>query len=109
MKKLNPKCIYTDQQICLSSTGYFTPCCWFDNPSNRTEIWIRNFFRKDLHIDNNENIEDIFSSKEWQSFWKMLKKNPENAPPTCKRMCSDSVITEKLLENTDDTNIRIRH
>ena len=30
-----PKCIYSEQEPCLSSEGFFTPCCWFDDEALR--------------------------------------------------------------------------
>ena len=106
---LDPKCINSEQQICLSSQGYFTPCCWFDDNLKRTEVWVRNFFEEHLHINNNNDIEDIFNSKEWTEFYDMIVNSPNSAPRTCWEMCGSNLITEKLLDTNDSIEVRIRH
>jgi len=79
--KLCPRCIYEDQEITLSSEGYFTPCCWIDDELYRNQPRVNDFFKEHLHIENNSNIQDIFDSKEWSEFWDILLNRPEDAPP----------------------------
>ena len=111
---INPKCINEYQQICLSSSGYFTPCCWFDDELYRDQPWVKTLFREHLKIENNESLEDIFNSKEWTELFDMLINNPKDAPPICKKMCGSELITEKQLEskplgNDSKIDIRIRN
>ena len=110
---LNPRCINTDQQICLSARGFLTPCCWFDD-NLKNEPWLNNFFLDHLNIANNENVEDIFNSKEWTDFFHMIKYNPADAPPTCKRMCGGGIVIDKDLfrekkAGESSVTVRIRH
>ena len=58
-----------------------------------------------MNIENNENIEDIFESKEWGDFWEMLINNPHNAPPVCYEYCASQkgdkekyIKTEKISD-----------
>lgn len=111
---LRPKCIYTEQEPCLSSEGFFTPCCWFDDEENKKEKGVDTFFFEHLNFQNFENVEDIFKSKEWVSFFTMLKENPEDAPGICKKMCGSSLITKQILDESklsDGTKVAtiIRH
>ena len=86
--KLCPRCIFKNQEINLSSEGYFTPCCWLDDELYRNQPYVSNFFKTHLSIDNNENVQDIFDSNEWQEFWNILLYQPESAPPVCYEYCA---------------------
>ena len=57
-------------------------------------------FKEHLKLENNENVEDIFKSKEWTDFYNMLKNKPEQAPPVCKKFCGSDW-------NKDSKKIRI--
>jgi hypothetical protein len=112
--KIYPKCIYSGQQICLSSSGYFTPCCWFDDELYRKQPWVNTIFREHLKIENNETLDDIFNSKEWTNLFNMLINNSQDAPAVCKKMCGSKLITEKKLNQKQlgDNNkmeVRIRN
>ena len=102
-RKLNPQCLYErgihDQQICLNSAGYFTPCCWFDAEDALTEDYrIAGFFDPSLNIKNHKNVENIIEGKYWQDFFRLLKNNPKNAPKRCWLMCGSEKITDKRVE-----------
>lgn len=104
-----PRCIYEEQEITLSSEGFFTPCCWLDDELYRVQPWINNFFQTHLNIENNENIEDIFESKEWKDFWHMLLNNPENAPPVCYEYCASRKGDQEKKGMTETYNVIRKH
>ena len=107
---LKPRCIYDDQQITLSSEGFFTPCCWLDDELYRVQPWVDTFFQSHLNIENNENIEDIFESKEWKDFWEMLINNPDNAPPVCYEYCASSKgDSERSINRDENFLVERRH
>lgn len=87
--ELVPRCIFSDQDMTLSSEGFFTPCCWLDDELYRNQPYVNDFFQPYLKIENNENIEKIFNSKVWMRFWKILLNNPEKAPPVCWEYCAN--------------------
>ena len=87
MSKFCPKCIYKNQDITLSCNGFFAPCCWVDDEHYRDQDWIKTLFKEKLNIKNNDNVEDIFKSKEWTDFYDMLENKPEQAPLVCKEYC----------------------
>ena len=97
--KLYPRCINLSQQPTLSATGYIVPCCWADSPAFEG---MESLVQPHLHINNVNDVEDIISSKEWDTFFDDLINNPDNAPPVCKQHC----CTNKSLKNrtTDETN-----
>jgi len=107
---LKPRCIYNDdQEITLSSEGFFTPCCWLDDELYRVQPWVDTFFQPHLNIENNENIEDIFESKEWEDFWEMLINNPDNAPPVCYEYCASSKGDKESIIENEDFRIERKH
>lgn len=103
-KTLLPKCIFRNQELTLSSMGYFTPCCWVDDELYRNQPWVKTLFKEHLKLQNNKKVEDIFKSKEWTDFYKMLMHNPENAPPVCYKFCSKNVITNKTKKTEFNKN-----
>lgn len=107
--KLCPRCIYENQEITLSSEGYFTPCCWLDDELYRNQSRVNDFFNENLHIENNENIQDIFDSKEWTEFWDMLLNRPEEAPPVCYEYCASPKGDKETLEKEGNIEVRRKH
>jgi hypothetical protein len=108
--KLCPRCIYDDQHITLSSEGYFTPCCWLDDELYRNQPYINDFFKPYLNIENNEDIQNIFDSKEWTKFWEILLNRPEDAPPVCYEYCASKKGDKEILEEKiDDVVIKRTH
>lgn len=99
LSNFKPRCIYENQEITLSSEGYFTPCCWTDDELYNQQPWINSFFLPHLHIDNNDTVEQIFNSKEWRRFFKMLLKNPNNAPPVCFEYCASAKGDHEILKS----------
>jgi hypothetical protein len=104
-KELVPKCLNTEEEICLNAAGYFTPCCWFDTEEAPAEHpLIAGFFNPDLNIDKHENLENIIEGAHWQKFIVILKNEPQDAPKRCWDHCSADRITTKHLPND---NLRI--
>tara|TARA_B110000908_G_C9945361_1_gene310102 strand:+ start:271 stop:564 length:294 start_codon:yes stop_codon:yes gene_type:complete len=92
--KIEPKClsIHRTKQLMFSSYGYFLPCCECDTTVGKDEFTDRGFFNEEFHISNLNNPEDIkevLNSNDWQSFYKGLIDDPENAPTVCKEFCKE--------------------
>ena len=62
-----------------------------------------------MHIENNENIQDIFDSKEWTEFWDMLLNRPEEAPPVCYEYCASPKGDKETLEKEGNIEVRRKH
>ena len=107
--KLCPRCIYEDQEITLSSEGFFTPCCWLDDELYRVQPYVTDFFNENLNIENNSNIQDIFDSDEWKNFWDILLNSPEEAPPVCYEYCASSQGDKEILEKDGDIEVIRKH
>jgi len=106
---LCPRCIFEEQQLVLSSEGYFAPCCWLDDELYRSQPYVNNFFEEHLNIENNDNIQDIFDSKEWKNFWDILLNHPEDAPPVCYEYCASPQGDKEILSSSKTTQTIRRH
>jgi|TARA_E500000318_G_scaffold68596_2_gene63423 hypothetical protein len=80
--QLDPKCLKEDAQLGHSAEGYILPCCMSDHGA------IPQLWKEHLKIENVDSIDQILNSKEWISFFEMLKNNPNKSPHICKRFCS---------------------
>ena len=100
-RELVPKCLNTQEEICLNAAGYFIPCCWFDaEDARKTDPLIEGFFDPSLNIDNHDDPATIIEGEYWNKFITILKTEPQHAPKACWRLCSGK-ITDKLITNTD--------
>jgi hypothetical protein len=91
--KLHPECLgkalnkkYV-RGIAYTSEGYLLPCCWLDIPRLKPELERFGLFNEKLRLENNNSVEDIIESDEWQSFMEVVLNDPENAVSQCKRKC----------------------
>lgn len=107
--ELVPRCIFDDQEITLSSEGYFTPCCWLDDELYRSQPYVNNFFQPHLNIENHENIQDIFDSKVWKRFWNILLQRPDKAPPVCWEYCANPKGDSETIETGMNYKVVKRH
>jgi len=100
-RELVPKCLNTQESVCLNAAGYFTPCCWFDADGNRKDTpLIEGFFDPSLNIDNHDDPATIIEGEHWNKFMTILKTEPQRAPKLCWHICSGK-ITNKFIKNTD--------
>lgn len=107
--QLCPRCIFDDQDLTLSSEGYFTPCCWLDDELYRSQPYVNDFFKPHLNIENHENIQDIFDSDEWSEFWNILLNKPQEAPPVCWEYCASKIGDKEIVESGDGFQIVRKH
>ena len=82
---ITPKCISGENCIAYSSTGYLLPCCWADQMDRRLEF--SQLLLDKFKLENVSSVDDIIRSDEWQSFYKGLLEDPDNAPTVCKNYC----------------------
>ena len=61
------------------------------------------FHLKDEHLalKNNDKLEDIFGSKEWEHFFDSLLNNPSCTPKQCQYKCGNR---EKIIIKYEQTN-----
>ena len=66
------------------------PCCWLDDSKNDYDIEER-FKLKATHlaVENNDKLEDIYGSKEWEHFFDTLVNNPSCAMKQCQYKCGN--------------------
>ena len=87
--KIQPKC-WPNSKIpmgpAMTSFGWIAPCCWLLS-SHDINNNVHDLFNENLKITNVNSLDDIFESKQWKEFHRMLEEEPENMCQTCKVMC----------------------
>ena len=82
--KLYPKCV-AFKEVAYTAQGHLLPCCWLDGDlQNFKQEQILPLLQDKLKVENNEKIDDIVYSKEWNYFFEQLKTNPSTI---CKKFC----------------------
>lgn len=89
MTLLNPKCRSNRRTRAFAADGFILPCCWLDTNFNRDHVVYKKLFKEKLHIDCNDNIDNIEYSEEWLEFFYLIDIN-DNRLDTCKKMCSNN-------------------
>jgi hypothetical protein len=111
--KINPKCLnYTSNDnkgAAYTSDGFMLPCCWLDDPPVYRYVKQCGLKDEKLLLSNNERLEDIFTSDQWENFFQTLLTNPENASYMCKKKCGvdidkDAVRAEERAEVKEQAN-----
>jgi hypothetical protein len=98
MKKIIPKCHpkYNQQtkkydapemSVIYTGMGYLLPCCLCNNHSG-DDFEKLGMFDETLKIQNVDTITDIFKSKQWVNFHKIILTDWEKSPRVCKQKCS---------------------
>lgn len=99
--KIEPRCLKFDRNnkgAAYTSDGYMLPCCWLDDPPVYRYIKEAGLKDPELAVANNEKLEDIFTSDQWENFFQTLLNEPENACYMCKKKCGIDVDMQKLRE-----------
>jgi hypothetical protein len=98
--KIIPKCLAFNSKdlkgAAYTSDGFMLPCCWMDDPPVYRYVKACGLKDPELALANNERLEDIFTSAQWESFFQTLLNNPENASYMCKKKCGVDVDKVKL-------------
>jgi hypothetical protein len=105
--KIIPKCLAFNTKdnkgAAYTSDGFMLPCCWLDDPPVYRYIKVCGLKDKELLLSNNERLEDIFTSDQWENFFQTLLNDPENASYMCKKKCGIDVDMDKLnIEERDE-------
>jgi len=80
-----------------NANGYLLPCCWCDSVAFRPDFAKYGFFDSDLHIENNDTVEDIMASEAWAKWLHDISHNAEHAPRVCIQKCGQENIPEDDL------------
>ena len=67
-KIFKPKCIMSDRQMAFTSTGFVVPCCWIDSPGGRRDSTLKQFYQKEMHIDNFAGVGDVIDTPLYKDF-----------------------------------------
>lgn len=89
--KIDPKCLKFDSRdnkgAAYTSDGFMLPCCWMDDPPVHNFIVKAGLKDPELAVANNERLEDIFSSDQWEQFFQNLINEPDKCSYMCKKKC----------------------
>jgi len=99
--EIDPKCLKFSKEnkgAAYTSDGFMLPCCWMDDPPVYRYIKECGLKDEKLALENNECLEDIFTSDQWENFFQTLLNNPENASYMCKKKCGVNVDMDKVRE-----------
>tara|TARA_X000001036_G_C20008965_1_gene533568 strand:+ start:94 stop:456 length:363 start_codon:yes stop_codon:yes gene_type:complete len=96
MNKLKPQCLYKHDKQDHSKTyghsakGFILPCCWCDTVNPETDTQLMKLMKEELLLENNNSIEDIIDSPEWNEFYTNITtpENYDKVPKVCKRYCT---------------------
>jgi len=111
--KIVPKCLAFNTRdnkgAAYTSDGFMLPCCWMDDPPVYRHVKACGLKDEELLLSNNERLEDIFTSDQWENFFQTLLNNPENASYMCKKKCGvdidvDAVKAEERFEVRGQAN-----
>ena len=88
--KIEPKCLdFSKNQkgAAYTSDGFMLPCCWLDDPPVHRHVLETGLKDSELALANNEKLEDIFASNQWENFFQTLLNDPDKASYMCKKKC----------------------
>lgn len=108
--KIEPKCLLGEKGAAYTSDGYMLPCCWMDDPPVYRYIKACGLKDESLALENNEKLEDIFTSDQWENFFQTLLNDPDNASYMCKKKCGIGVdMHEVHAEHKIEMKELIKH
>lgn len=88
---IKPKCLMFGDKMqkgaAYTSDGFMLPCCWMDDPPVYRYIKEMGLKDEELAVANNEKLEDIFTSDQWENFFQIILNKPQNASYMCKKKC----------------------
>jgi len=100
--KIEPKCLKfgtrDNKGAAYTSDGFMLPCCWMDDPPVYRYVKHCGLKDPELALANNEKLEDIFTSYQWENFFQTLLNNPENASYMCKKKCGVDIDKDKVKQ-----------
>jgi len=98
--KIEPKCLAFNSRdpkgAAYTSDGFMLPCCWMDDPPVYRYVVEAGLKDPELALENNEKLEDIFTSDQWENFFQTLLNDPDNASYMCKRKCGVDIDVEAV-------------
>ena len=80
-----------------NANGYLLPCCWCDSVAFRPDFAKYGFFDPELHIGENDIVEDIIASEPWGKWLHDVCHDPQNAPRVCIQKCGQGLIPNDNL------------
>jgi hypothetical protein len=109
--KIIPKCLQfhdeANKGAAYTSDGFMLPCCWLDDPPVHNYIMKCGLKDESLAVSNNDSLEKIFTSDQWENFFTILIHDPENASYMCKKKCGVDVDKNRLRDEENKANAEL--
>ena len=74
--KIQPRCLAFNTRdnkgAAYTSDGFMLPCCWMDDPPVYRYVKACGLKDEELLLSNNKNLDDIFTSDQWENFFQTL-------------------------------------
>lgn len=102
--KINPKCLSQERDrkgAAYTSDGFMLPCCWLDDPPVYDYVVKCGLKDPKLALANNDSLEQIYTSDEWENFFQIIVHNPEKASYMCKKKCGTGFSDELIREESN--------
>jgi len=99
--KIEPKCLAFGKKdnkgAAYTSDGFMLPCCWLDDPPVYRYVKEAGLKDPDLALENNDCLEDIFTSEQWEKFFQKLFDEPDKCSYMCKQKCGVGFTEQENL------------
>ena len=82
--QLDPMCLKNEVQVAITNQGELIPCCYIDTPSNNLDPEYKKLL-KVSKINDYDNIEEIYLTKEWIEFAENLRNHKGFS--ACRNIC----------------------
>mgnify|MGYP006420867525 CR=1 FL=1 len=80
------------------------PCCWLDDPPVYEYIKKAGLKDEELAVRNNDLLDDIFTSDQWEHFFTTILHDPENASYMCKKKCGVDIAKSEYRDEERAAN-----
>jgi len=92
---LTPQCFNGKMAFAVTNRGHLIPCCRCDDPDTMNDAKFQQLLRVSK-ISNNNTIDNILKTPEWQHFYLNLTKH--KGAPACYRTCSKNKPEDDIQE-----------
>ena len=89
--QLDPMCLKNEVHVAITNQGELIPCCYLDNPKNNLDLEYKKLL-KVSKINDYDNIEEIYLTKEWIEFAENLRNH--KGFMACQNVCPKNRKTD---------------
>jgi hypothetical protein len=99
--QLDPMCLKNEVHVAITNQGELIPCCYVDTPSNNLDPEYKKLL-KVSKINDYDNIEEIYLTKEWIEFAENLRNHKgfsacQNICPKHRKTDTNNVVRKEKV------------